>query len=326
VPRPRSLPARLGRWLLVAAGLVVLFVAYQLWGTAVVHWQGQRDLRARFDHALAEARAADHGGRARTIPYPAVGDPVAIIAIPRIGLDQVVVEGVGADQLAVGPGHYPGTSLPGQPGNSGIAGHRTTHGAPFNALAELQPGDPVVLTTLQGTFTYRVTRSLVVAPDDVAVLDRTATPQLTLTTCNPKYSAAQRLVVEARLVTPAAPATPVPAVRPGTTAVAGVDPLASPGTWLELLVSSAALLVLVVLVGRLRRRASASAVSSASSVDPLDTDPSRAPAPTDRSGRLGRARRDRRVARWVTVAAVPVGVALLWVAFGALDALLPQSF
>ena len=290
----------MGSWLLVAAGLVVLFVAYQLWGTALVHWQGQRDLRNRFDHALAQARAADHGTVRRSIPYPAVGEPVAIIAIPRIGLDQVVVEGVGAPQLAVGPGHYPGTALPGQPGNSGIAGHRTTHGAPFNALAELVPGDPVVLTTLQGTFTYRVTRSLVVAPDDVAVLRPTAVPQLTLTTCNPKYSAAQRLVVEARLTTPPAPATPAPVSSARVGSVSGADPLASPGTWIVLLASTLGLAALVLVVDRVRRRASSTGTR--------------------------RSRRARRNARWTTVAAVPVGLVLLFLAFGALDTLLPQSF
>ena len=299
-PPAHSGLARAGRWLLVAAGLVVLFVAYQLWGTALVHWQGQRDRRSRVDHALAQARAADHGAGPRTIPYPAVGDPVAIIVIPRIGLDQVVVEGVAAAQLAVGPGHYPGTALPGQPGNSGIAGHRTTHGAPFNALADLVPGDPVVLTTLQGTFTYRVTGSLVVAPDDVSVLDATVSPQLTLTTCNPKYSAAQRLVVEARLVTPPAPATPAPEGRSGPGAVAGADPLDAPGTWLVLVASVLGLIVLALVVGRLRRR-----------------------APSGVERRPGRVRT---TARWAVVAAVPVGLVLLFLAFGALDALLPQSF
>ena len=290
----------MGTWLLVAAVLIVLFVAYQLWGTALVHWQGQQDLRNRFDRALAEARATHHGSSRVPIRYPAVGDPVAIIAIPTIGLDQVVVEGVGTAQLAVGPGHYPGTALPGQPGNSGIAGHRTTHGAPFNALAELVPGDQVVLTTLQGTFRYRVTRSLVVAPDDIAVLRPTATPQLTLTTCNPKYSATERLVVEARLTTPPAPATPVPSAQPAVGTVAGADPLDSTGTWIVLFASSLGLVALVVVVGRLRRRAASTGTR--------------------------RARRVRRTTRWVTVTAVPVGLALLFIAFGALDTLLPQSF
>ena len=286
---------------MIASGvLLLLFVAYQLWGTALVHWQGQQDLRNRFDRALAEARATHHGSSRVPIRYPAVGDPVAIIAIPTIGLDQVVVEGVGTAQLAVGPGHYPGTALPGQPGNSGIAGHRTTHGAPFNALAELVPGDQVVLTTLQGTFRYRVTRSLVVAPDDIAVLRPTATPQLTLTTCNPKYSATERLVVEARLTTPPAPATPVPSAQPAVGTVAGADPLDSTGTWIVLFASSLGLVALVVVVGRLGRRAASTGTR--------------------------RSRRVRRTTRWVTVTAVPVGLALLFIAFGALDTLLPQSF
>ena len=289
-PRPRaggpSTLARAGRWLLVAAGLLVLFVAYQLWGTAVAHWQGQRDLRARFDHALAESRAA-HGGVDRTVPYPAVGDPVGVIVIPRLDVDQVVVEGVGAAQLAVGPGHYPGTALPGQAGNSAIAGHRTTHGAPFYGLDELAPGDPILLTTLQGSFTYEVTRSLVVAPDDVAVLDATASPRLSLTTCTPRYSAARRLVVEARLVTAPAVATPPPAGGPQS----GTGPVDGAGTWLLLGGCTLVLVVLVVGVGRLRRRPGSA-----------------------------------RAVRWVTPAAVVVGLVVLFLGFGALDALLPASF
>lgn len=277
----------------MAAALVVAFVAYQQWGTALAHWQGQRDLRSRFDQALAHTRSEQHPGHpVPDVAYPAVGAPVGIIVIPRIGLDQVIVEGVGADQLAVGPGHYPGTPLPGQPGNAAIAGHRTTHGAPFNGLAEMQVGDPIEITTLQGHFTYRVTGSEVVSPDDGAVLDPTADAQLTLTTCTPKYSAAQRLVVVARLVTPAAPATPIP--KSDTTGdVAGSDTAASPSTWLVLGASSAALVGLVAGFGALRRRS--------------------------RGRRPGLCR----VAQWL---AVPIGLILLYVAFAALDNLLPASF
>ncbi len=267
---------------------MVLFVAYQLWGTALVHWRGQADLRSRFDQEVATARAADQGGAAHRIPYPAVGDPVGVITIPRIGVDQVVVEGVGAAQLAEGPGHYPGTALPGQPGNSAIAGHRTTHGAPFNGLAELRTGDAIDVTTLQGAFTYRVARSMVVSPDDVAVLAPTTTPQLTLTTCTPKYSAAQRLVVEARLVGPPAAATPPPDSAAGT--VSGADPVDSVATWLVLAGSVLVLAALGVAVGRVRRRPGSA-----------------------------------RSARWLTAAAVVVGSVVVFVGFGALDALLPPS-
>ena len=273
----------------MAAGVLVLFVAYQQWGTALAHWQGQRDLRAAFAHDLARAAAHGHGRSPTPVAYPAAGDPVGILVVPRIGLDEVVVEGVAGPQLAVGPGHYPGTPLPGQRGNSGIAGHRTTHGAPFNGLADMRPGDPIEVTTLQGRFTYRVARSTVVSPDDVAVLGATTTPQLTLTTCTPKYSAARRLIVVARLVDPPAPSTPPP---PGasTGGTAAPDPVRSPWAWLELAGAVLALGGLVAGVGALRRRSTS-----------------------------------RRLARVVPWMAVPVGAALIYLAFAALDTLLPPT-
>jgi len=287
--RPTAL-GRAGRWLLVSAGVLVLFVGYQQWGTALAHWQGQRDLRAAFAHALARAGTHRHGGSPTATAYPAVGDPVGILVIPRIGLDQVVVEGVASAQLALGPGHYPGTPLPGQAGNSAVAGHRTTHGAPFNGLAEVQPGDPIEVTTLQGRFTYRVVRSSVVPPDDIGVLRPSATSQLTLTTCTPKYSAARRLIVVARLVDPPAPATPIPVDGPAG-ATPTPDPVRSPGAWLELAAAVAALVGVVAGVGALRRRTA--------------------------SPRLARA------APWL---AVPVGAVLMYLAFAVLDTLLPPTF
>jgi len=109
------------------------------------------------------------------------------------------VQGTSTTDLQQGPGHYPGTPLPGEQGNAAIAGHRTTYGAPFYNLDELAPGDPIVITTVQGTFTYRVTKTVIVTPSDTSVVDNTTTPELTLTTCNPRYSATQRLVVVATL-------------------------------------------------------------------------------------------------------------------------------
>jgi sortase A len=112
----------------------------------------------------------------------------------------VVVEGTDTAELQQGPGHYPGTPLPGEAGNSAIAGHRTTYLHPFYNLDQLVPGDEITVTTLQGVFDYDVTSSEIVDPSDVAVVDDTTTPQLTLTTCNPRFSARQRLVVHAALV------------------------------------------------------------------------------------------------------------------------------
>ncbi len=132
---------------------------------------------------------------ARTTTQPAVGQPIGIIAIPKLGVDDVVVQGYGESQLQGGPGHYPSTSLPGQAGNAAIAGHRTTFAAPFYNLNQLDPGDPIFVLTSQGLFRYDVARSEIVSPTDSAVLDASTTPELTLTTCNPRYSASQRLVV-----------------------------------------------------------------------------------------------------------------------------------
>lgn len=112
-----------------------------------------------------------------------------------------IVEGTGEGQLQQGPGHYPGTPLPGEAGNSAIAGHRTTYAAPFYNLNELQPGDLIYIQTSQGIFDYSVSYSETVSPTDTAVLDDTTVPQLTLTTCNPRYSSTQRLVVVALLQT-----------------------------------------------------------------------------------------------------------------------------
>jgi sortase A len=132
-------------------------------------------------------------------PVFAPGDPVARLEIPRIGVDEIVVSGVGVEELKKGPGHYPQTPLPGQPGNAAIAGHRTTYGAPFFNIDQLTPGDEVIATTYAGRFVYRVTGTVVVAPTDVAVLAGTADARLTLTSCHPLYSASSRIVVSARL-------------------------------------------------------------------------------------------------------------------------------
>jgi sortase A len=139
--------------------------------------------------------------------------------IPRIGLNAFVVEGVSEDNLRKGPGHYPNTALPGQAGNAAIAGHRTTYGAPFNSLNELKVGDKISLTDTAGrTFVYQVSKPpQVVSPSDVAVLNPTGFPQLTLTTCNPRFSATSRLVVVGRLTS----RPPLPVTQPLAPAAQG---------------------------------------------------------------------------------------------------------
>jgi LPXTG-site transpeptidase (sortase) family protein len=131
---------------------------------------------------------------------------MAHLQIPKIGLDEFVVSGTNEADLSKGPGHYLGTAMPGQAGNVAIAGHRTTHGAPFNRLAELAVGDPIELTTSGGKqLTYIVSAvPVAVSPKDVTVLNNFGDNRLTLTTCNPEYSAVQRLIVVAAYLPPGA--------------------------------------------------------------------------------------------------------------------------
>jgi sortase A len=128
------------------------------------------------------------------------GDAVGRLRIDRIKLSTVFLEGTNADDLRRGPGHYPGTPLPGQSGTVAIAGHRTTYGAPFRKLDKLRPRDEIVVTMPYGRFTYRVEQTRIVKPTDVWVIDRRSFDRLVLTACHPLYSAAQRIVVFARLV------------------------------------------------------------------------------------------------------------------------------
>ena len=202
VDRLRSLLSALGAILTGAGVLILMFVAYQLWGTGLYTGRQQGSLRSEFNQKL---KAAEGPTTSTTVdplrlpPPPPSGDTVAHIRIPKIGMDQLVVQGVGLGDLRKGPGHYPETPLPGEQGNAAIAGHRTTYGAPFNRLGELVDGDEILVTTLKGSFTYTVGRVHVVTPNQVEVLNPTPTPTLTLTTCHPKYSAKERLIVVSNL-------------------------------------------------------------------------------------------------------------------------------
>jgi sortase A len=127
------------------------------------------------------------------------GDPIGRLRLPSAGIDDVMVEGTGTADLRNGPGHYPSTPLPGQRGTVGIAGHRTTYGAPFRHLDEVEPGDRVEVSLPYGVFSYRVERTRIVKPTDVWVTDRVSFDRLILSACHPLYSAAKRIVVFAKL-------------------------------------------------------------------------------------------------------------------------------
>jgi len=206
-----------GRVLITAGVLILLFVAYQLWGTGIYEARAQSDLESQFQHEVSQRRGptSTTGAPSPTAtttpvelpPAPAAGDPVGVIKIDKIGVDKVVVEGTTVPDLRKGPGHYTGSPMPGQVGNAVIAGHRTTYGAPFADLDRLSRGDRVSVRTLTGTWVYVLTDDpFAVKPTHTEVLDPTVDPAtgqeaatLTLTTCEPKYSASERLVVKAQL-------------------------------------------------------------------------------------------------------------------------------
>jgi sortase A len=219
----RRIVAGIGRTCIASGVLILLFVAYQLWGTGIAEARSQDRLRADF----LDAQQAKKAGSSTTsttslgeitttttpLPKPS-GEAVAIIRIPKIGVEKAVVQGVGVPDLKKGPGHYPTTPMPGQPGNAAIAGHRTTYGAPFFRLDELVQGDRIDVTTNQGDFTYRVRESKVVRPQQNEVLAPSTENVLTLTTCNPRFSASQRLIVVSTLSNEPAAAPPTTVAPP----------------------------------------------------------------------------------------------------------------
>ena len=181
---------------------VLYFLVYQLVGTNAVTNAGQTSLRKELQREWS-AEPAPKGDPKKAPPRRvARGKALAVIDIPKIQLEnKVVVEGVGRDELRKGPGHVPSTVPPGQPGTFGVSGHRTTYGAPFYRLDELEKGDTITVVTREAIYTYSVTRTAVVRPTDTQVLDNVRGPNgelkatITLTTCHPRYSARQRLVV-----------------------------------------------------------------------------------------------------------------------------------
>jgi sortase A len=136
------------------------------------------------------------------------GDAIGRIMIPRIGASYDVVQGTDTSSLEKGPGHYPGTAFPGLGQTVAIAGHRTTYLAPFRHIDALKPGDRIVLSMPYGSFTYIVQFHRIVLPTALWVTRDVGYDRLVLSACNPLYSAAQRIIIFARLksVIPLGPA------------------------------------------------------------------------------------------------------------------------
>jgi len=217
----RTVVRGLGQLLITVGVVILLFVGYELWGTNFYTKAQQHKL----EQAITEQWR--HGGvpdvSEQHIGDVPLGSGLAVLRVPRFGrgYHQVIVEGTGYEDLKRGPGHYPETALPGQVGNFAVAGHRTTYGAPFNKIDQLRRGDAIVLETKSMWFTYTVqdTNAAGVYPavpfqeivDPTTVTVAYAVPDqpdpgakptrkmLTFTSCNPKYSAAQRIVVHAVL-------------------------------------------------------------------------------------------------------------------------------
>lgn len=275
--------ATIGRGCMAAGALLLLFAAFQLWGTGLSEARAQDELTARFealrviahddprledaatvgpvpelrepaplivsvpDRATpaadavtdpdrqpnggpsartGEESAGETGGRPYPEPAPAPGDPIGILHIPAIDLTKTIAEGTSRDVLRSGPGHYGSTPLPGQSGNVAIAGHRTTHGAPFLDIDQLQPGDEITVETVDGNYTYSVEGQIddngdtvghrIVRPEDVEVIMDQGDDRITLTACHPKYSARQRIIVTAVLTSAPPPAAVASAVTPSS--------------------------------------------------------------------------------------------------------------
>lgn len=230
-----------------AAALAVLgYAAWELWGTNAHEADAQAELLEAYEAAAPEtttsttlaASAADTpttseaevaapevellpGGveaRMMSARFPDHGDALAVIEVPDIDLFKFVMRDVSVEALRSGPGHYQGTVRPGFDGNSAIAGHRTTYGAPFGRVDELEPGDEIVVSTKDGRFTYEVMDPaeayagfedeigefgpgfVVVDPDDTWIVGDFGDSRLTLTSCHPELTSRDRIVVTARLV------------------------------------------------------------------------------------------------------------------------------
>jgi sortase A len=174
--------------LLIADAAVTL--AWQEPVSAFFAEREQAELKAELDHPPPRV----------FYKRPLPGDAIGEIEMPAIDKSAYLVEGTATDDLRKGPGHYRDTPMPGERGTVAIAGHRTTHGAPFRNIDKLDRGDRITLQMPYGSFVYKVEKTQIVEPTALWVTDRVGYNRLILSACHPLYSAAQRLIVFARFV------------------------------------------------------------------------------------------------------------------------------
>jgi sortase A len=222
----RTAARGLGQALITVGVVLLLFCVYELYITGLYTDREQKALGAELSRQWdGPVAAAASPGEPAVVDEPVPGGAYARLYVPRLygQASRTVVEGVEVPDLKKGPGHLPESAAPGELGNTVISGHRTTYSSPFADLDRLVPGDAVVVETRTAWLTYRATGSQVVSPSAVEVTypvpgQRGAAPTerlLTLTTCNPKYSARQRLVVRAVLESsvPRSPGVRPPALQ-----------------------------------------------------------------------------------------------------------------
>jgi sortase A len=221
----RTVVRGIGQTAITAGAIILLFVAYELWFTDYLNERAQKNATDKLEQAwnsgddpLVGSGAAP--GHIREIP---LGTSIAIIRIPRLGLDyaRTIVEGTNADDLAIGPGHYVGTAVPGAVGNFALAGHRVGKGSPFLDVDKLRPGDAIVIETKNAWYTYRmlganpqhIPGQEIVDPSDVNVIapvpdhpaEQPTQAMITLTSCHPKFSARERMIIHGVLAGPPRP-------------------------------------------------------------------------------------------------------------------------
>jgi len=183
-----------GRLCFLAAAVVAGYLIWMLWGTGIITSHAQNVLRNEFETEMAHPKPPPTYLTPELVRL--AGHAYAEIVIPRINLDMIVVEGTDTASLTKGPGHYPRSANPwDDTGRVAIAGHRTTYLHPFWNLDKMRPGDLIRLVTEYGTFDYGVTKVAAVPPNDTQIAAPTERPTLILTTCTPRFSATQRLVV-----------------------------------------------------------------------------------------------------------------------------------
>jgi len=188
--------------------------------TAVVASRGEDEADAQADdNPVFETTTSQPGTTTTTAPPTSTTEPLPVpepppadayaptpivdigaISIPKIGLNHRIFEGITLTVINEGPGHWPGTAMPGKRGNTVFPGHRTTYSKPFGDLDKLAPGDEVIFDMPDGVYVYQVRETIIVLPTDLWVVDQTETPTFTLIACHPKGSARQRIVVKGDLV------------------------------------------------------------------------------------------------------------------------------